>query len=157
MLISHRYKFIYIKTRKTAGSSIEGLLEPFCAPASHEPKHVQGFISSDEGVIAGRAGGETDDDPLPAHASAFKIARFVGQETFDDYLKIYAVRHPYEKVVSWFWYVMPMDIKRELHESSFEATRKLFRTWLLMGPNLPQDRQFYRAQPWGRFPAHLIR
>ena len=34
MLISHQYKFI-IKTVKTAGTSVEAFLEPFCCPPGH--------------------------------------------------------------------------------------------------------------------------
>ena len=32
MIISHRYKFIFIKTHKTAGSSMEMALGPLCGP-----------------------------------------------------------------------------------------------------------------------------
>ncbi|KPA10844.1 hypothetical protein MHK_008953, partial [Candidatus Magnetomorum sp. HK-1] len=30
MLVSHRHKFIYTKTFKTAGTSVESYFEPFC-------------------------------------------------------------------------------------------------------------------------------
>jgi hypothetical protein len=32
MIVSHRHKFIFIKTRKTAGTSIEAFLAPHCGP-----------------------------------------------------------------------------------------------------------------------------
>jgi len=32
MLVSHRKKFIYTKTAKTAGTSVESYFEPFCLP-----------------------------------------------------------------------------------------------------------------------------
>ncbi|MEL6382956.1 MAG: chondroitin 4-O-sulfotransferase, partial [Cyanobacteria bacterium J06626_18] len=32
MIISHEYKFIFLKTRKTAGTSIEIALSKFCGP-----------------------------------------------------------------------------------------------------------------------------
>ena len=32
MIISHKHKFIFIKTRKTAGTSIELFLSRFCGP-----------------------------------------------------------------------------------------------------------------------------
>ena len=30
MLVSHDYRFIFIKTKKTAGSSLETYLKPYC-------------------------------------------------------------------------------------------------------------------------------
>ncbi len=155
MLVSHKYEFIYIKTRKTASTSIEGLLEPLCAPAGHVPSHVQPFLSSEYGIIAGRAGAEKPDDPLTAHSPAQRILNTLGRKTFRSYQKIYAIRDPYDKVVSWFWHVMPQEFRDELQDD-FTATRTLFRTWLLMRPVLPVDNQFY-VTSLGRFKAFRIR
>jgi hypothetical protein len=154
MLVSHKHKFIYIKTRKTASTSIEGLLEPLCAPEGHVPRHVQPFIASENGIIAGRAGGEKETDPLTSHSSARAISKELGTKTFRAYLKVYPVRNPYDKVVSWFWHVMPPETRGELQED-FGAARKLFRTWLLMRPILPVDSQFYTTSR-GFFKAHTI-
>ena len=154
MLVSHRYKFIYIKTRKTASTSIEGLLEPLCAPAGHVPRHVQAYISSENGIIAGRAGGQSQDDPLTAHSSAQTVVKELGLKTFRSYLKIYPVRDPYDKVVSWFWHVMPKEIRGEM-EADFGTARRLFRTWMLMRPSLPVDTQFYTTSR-GFFKAYPI-
>ena len=156
MLVSHRHKFIYIKTRKTASTSVEGLLEPLCAPEGHVPRHVQPFLSSEYGVIAGRAGAERSDDPLSAHSGAERVLHYLGRSTFRSYLKIYCVRDPYDKVVSWFWHVMPLDLRETLSDD-FPAARYLFRAWLLMRPTLPLDRQFYATRSHGPFKAHVIR
>lgn len=154
MLISHKYKFIFVKTRKTASSSVEGLLEHLCAAEGHTMQHRQPYLESDEGVIAGRAGGQGKNDPLWAHSSASEIQKFLGKEKFESYSKVYCVRNPYEKVVSWFWHVMPSDTKINL-EQDFASTKELFRNWLLMRPNLPIDQTFYRVA--GRaFKAHRI-
>ena len=155
MLVSHNKQFIFIKTRKTAGTSLEGLLEPFCAPTGHAPRHVQPFLETEYGIIGGRAGGERTDDPLQAHSSAEQIRAHLGNGKFRSYLKVYGVRNPFDKVVSWFWHVMPETTRLEL-AVDFDKARWLFQNWLWMRPVLPIDDQFYRTKK-GPFKAHIIR
>ncbi len=50
MLVSHDYKFIFLKTRKTAGSSIELLLRPCCAAPGVKVPETE-FLSSRHGII----------------------------------------------------------------------------------------------------------
>ena len=51
MLVSHRYKFIYTKTRKTAGSSVESYFEPFCMPHGEwTQRHLGEEYVSDVGI-----------------------------------------------------------------------------------------------------------
>ena len=55
MIISHTHKFIFIKTVKTAGTSIEGFLSQHCGPEDvltpifppiegHEPRNYEGSV-----------------------------------------------------------------------------------------------------------------
>lgn len=155
MLISHRHKFIFLKTHKTASTSVEAALEPFCTPDGHVPEHRQAEISSDRGYVSGRMGGQTPDDFLRAHAGARMIEGKVGRKVFTTYTKVYTIRNPYDKVVSWFWHVMPEETVTRLSES-FDDTRQLFADWLQMRPVLPVDTSIYSASK-GVFAAETIR
>lgn len=153
MLISHQHQFIYLKTHKTASTSVEAALETLCTSLGHVPQHTQDEIQSDLGYISGRMGGESHF--LPAHARASQIEKRIGKAVFEKYTKVYTVRNPYDKVVSWFWHVMPERVKVRI-KNDFDDTLVLFEDWLEMRPILPKDVEIYRTDS-GVFPAETIR
>ena len=95
------------------------------------------------GLLEGGPAVKKNKDPLWALSSAKQIQNHVGKKVFDNYLKLYAVRNPFDKVVSWFWHVMPLETKNVLN-GDFEKTKQLFQAWIQMRPNLPVDLQFYK-------------
>lgn len=141
MLVSHRYRFILIKTRKTAGSSLEGLLQPLCVPDGFKVKHTADEIITEAGIVGARARGISDSG-YGAHMSAKAIRKAVGAQAFEAFIKIVPVRDPFDKVVSWYWHVMPRDTKERVAEN-FADARSLFRDWLRMRPELNTDEKFY--------------
>lgn len=100
MVISKKLNFIFIKTRKTAGTTIEILL--------------RGVLGTDVDVVDGKilrngTTGEavvTDgqDENLAGHMSAEEIAAVVGRSFWSSAFKFTAERHPYEKAVSMAYY-----------------------------------------------------
>ncbi|WP_198265490.1 sulfotransferase family 2 domain-containing protein [sulfur-oxidizing endosymbiont of Gigantopelta aegis] len=103
MLISHRKKFIFTKTVKTAGTSIESYFEKYCMPDGdwHE-LHARDEYISETGII-GHRGSREDDSIWYNHMSAEKIRDLLGRETWDSYFKFTVVRNPFDKLISGFF------------------------------------------------------
>lgn len=99
MIVSHEHKFIFAKTRKTAGTSLEVFLEPLCGEqdvvtpvspayqdsetATHKPRNHQGFRN---------------------HAPADMIRSLVGESVWNSYYKFSVERNPWDKMVSMYWW-----------------------------------------------------
>lgn len=96
MIISHKYKFIFIKTRKVAGSSIEKFLYPYLdhktdvltgSPSDGVPQlNLPKILKKPNGSGAG-------------HAS-YKHAKQILQNNIKDYFIFSAERNPWDKCIS---------------------------------------------------------
>ena len=106
VLISHKYKFIYIKNVKVAGSSVESFFGKYCI----DPKKVYSYNDAisehiDEfGIIGSRTSGVKKSDKWISHKDAKSIRNDLGNEKFDQYLKFCVIRNPYDKMVSLYYY-----------------------------------------------------
>jgi len=97
MIISYRYKFIFIRTRKTASSTIEELLKEGLGPddlivaqnalRNNRTNLVVTMPDQQPGRIAG-------------HMKAEAIANLVPKSFWNECFKFTSERHPYEKAVS---------------------------------------------------------
>ena len=92
MIISHKHKFIFIKTRKTAGSSIEKILYPYLGPLD---------------ICTG-----SDIDGTPrlntTETSGHKGWGYFNKKyrnTFKDYFTFAVDRNPYDKMISHYWWL----------------------------------------------------
>jgi hypothetical protein len=106
VLVSHKYKFIYIKNAKVAGSSVESFFGKYCIDPKTE-YHYNDAISEhiDEfGIIGSRLSGTKNSDKWKHHKDAESIRNDLGKEKFDEYLKFCVIRNPYDKMVSkYYW------------------------------------------------------
>jgi len=98
LIISHKHKFIFIKTQKTAGTSIQKALEPYCGPndvvtlmSPHRPHELGDYRPRN---FAG----------YDSHEYAHIIRERIGPEIWDSYFKFAFARNPWDKVVSQFWF-----------------------------------------------------
>src|SRR4029453_8467383 len=104
MLVSHRHRFIYTKTMKTAGTSVEVYFEPYCMPAgTWQFSHHRSQQISDAGIIGFR--GPRQHRPEVKwwnHMPAATIRERVGPEVWDGYFKFCVIRNPFDKAISVF-------------------------------------------------------
>ena len=138
MLISHSKKFIYIKTIKTAGSSVELALQHHCLPAGTEIKGPTDYVDTDAGIVGARGGASIQGQLWHNHMPARKIRNQVPQDVWDGYCKICNIRNPWDKTVSFFHMMFP-DIKTE--DPDTITTR--FRSWIAEADELGTDTHIY--------------
>jgi len=94
LIISHKFKFIFIKTHKTAGTSIEVALANVCDKddvvtrfgnfevEGFKPRNYEGFRQ---------------------HMPILQIKEMIPIETWNNYFKFCFERNPFDKMVSWYW------------------------------------------------------
>ena len=107
VIASHTHRFIFLKTRKTAGTSVEIALSKVCGPDD-----VITEISPEDEELRRAAGGRGpqnfESPPLPRkaynHMGAKATRELVGEQVWADYLTFAIERNPWDAVVSlYFW------------------------------------------------------
>ena len=103
MLVSHRKKFIFVKTSKTAGTSVESFFEPWCMPEGEwEQSHAREETVTEAGII-GRRSADISGAEWHGHMFAEQIREKLGQEMWDAYFKFTVVRNPFDRMISRFF------------------------------------------------------
>lgn len=128
MIVCHEHKFIFIKTRKTAGTSIELSLSRFAGPDDVLTRVIPDDekIRTELGITARNYRGRFN--PLPEilhgslrekwqavresikgnkfrnHARGFKVMHRVGRKVWDSYFKFCFERNPWDKTVSHYYW-----------------------------------------------------
>ena len=103
MLVSHRKKFIFTKTKKTAGTSVESVFEPYCLPeGTWKQTHYTPERISADGIIGYRGNGG-QKAIFWNHMPAELIRNRIGEDIWNEYFKFTVIRNPFDKLVSGFY------------------------------------------------------
>jgi hypothetical protein len=132
MLISHVHRFIYMKTFKAAGTSVEIYFERYCTDPNREfeERHRRGAEVSKWGIIGARQSGSLQAETWYNHMAADRVLALIGPELWSSYYKFCVVRHPFDKMVSSFWHNVPDETRLALQHADFEVVRGQFQNWL---------------------------
>ena len=135
MIISHKYKFIFLKTNKTAGTSIEIALSKHCAasdiitPISKEDEVMrsdlgypgsQNFMSSfsDYSIkdIAKFVRYRKRKIDYYNHISALEVKAKIGYEIWNSYYKFCFERNPWDRIISHYYWHYKTEPRPEISD-----------------------------------------
>jgi hypothetical protein len=132
VLVSHPAKFIYMKTQKTGGTTVEMYFERFCAPADrYAGTEAVAETVSEIGIIGSRRGGKRDGDVWRNHMPAAAVRDLVGEGTWERYLKFSSVRNPYARMLSLYFWRTKRDYPAT--DRAFERARRSFARYVKGG------------------------
>jgi hypothetical protein len=141
MLCSHEKRFIYIKTRKTAGTSVEIFFERFCLPEGQfRESETTNQRITEQGIVGHRE--ELFERPdFYNHMPASDIKSKLGREIFETYYKFCTIRNPFDKVVSHFWWHSRSTF--DFSSEPFSKIKARFAEFVLQGLGSFNDRKIF--------------
>jgi hypothetical protein len=133
MIVSHEHGFIFVKTRKTGGTSVEIALSEHCGPDDIITRIVDedeayrtelGFRGPQHTQIPGQAG------EFFHHMPAAEIRRTIGEPVWNSYFKFTIVRNPYDQTVSRYWWATrDRDPRPDITEYVLELAPRHLSDW----------------------------
>lgn len=110
MIVSHKHKFIFVKTTKTAGTSVEIALSEFLgeddiitvlSSEDEALRREKGFRGAQNYNVLANSG---EQIRLHTHAPIKRIRGLLGKDIFKSYYKVAIARNPWERAVSAYFY-----------------------------------------------------
>jgi hypothetical protein len=157
MIISHAHRFIFLKTQKCAGTSVELALSQICGPTDV----ITSVSANDEAMRLGRG---PQNATIPSgyrprdwrlrrmlglrkskagityynHMPASAIRRAMDSDLFDAYRKVTVVRNPWDREVSlYFWHIANkkrrLSFEQFLRWPRYRPERKTFELYSIDG------------------------
>lgn len=143
MIVNHEYKFIFLKTRKTACTSVEIALSAFCGPddvitpiseEDEKTRQEMGFRGSQNCQIATSRINPMNWRRKPLkfynHAPARFVRRHVGRAIWNEYFKFCFERNPFDKAISrYYWSTRGNGEKPSIGDYLDNVDPKLVSNW----------------------------
>ena len=137
MIISHEHRFIFFRTEKTAGTSIEYALAELCGPGD-TATGIRADLAKRRGLVMPWS------KSLPISTGAFRkfLPRYFGfhthataaqakallpRRTFDSYYKFAVERNPWDRQISLYFHrvkrhsQLKLDFNRDMNSSLYRA------------------------------------
>jgi hypothetical protein len=118
MIISLKYNYIYIRTRKTGSSTIESVLYDTLGPEDI-------YVREDISVIApvAKPGVALQNDFFVTHIAAADIRPLIRDDIWNGFFKFTSERHPYEKAVSYAYFRNSKTVRRRRRDPAQRGRR----------------------------------
>jgi hypothetical protein len=143
MIVSHKHKFIFFKTNKTAGTSIEIALSKFCGEddiippliAEDDAKRKELGYPGPQNYIVPFANydlkqwwrflGNPKRAVFRSHMYAHQAKRFLPSKVWQDYYKFGFERNPWDRAVSLYYWIYKEAPRPEF--SDFLKSKEIYR------------------------------
>ena len=102
MIVNHKYKFIFIKSFKTASTSLEIALSKFC----DKNDIITPIVIQDEKIRQKlNFNSPQNYKGFEEHMTALEVKNKLDAEIFNNYFKFIVVRNPFEQIISaYYWH-----------------------------------------------------
>ncbi len=156
MIVSHRHKFIFIKTKKTAGTAIEAALSELCGPSDVITPYREESEQDRKGLSPQNYRIEHKLKPkrpllrkilmrperyyhtsvgFYEHMPAWQVRDYVGEEVWRSYFKFAFDRNPWDRQVSWY-----------LDKTRWRRTRPSFERFMASRRHYVDNYQLYTIE-----------
>jgi len=110
VLVCHSHQFIFLKSYKSAGTSVEMCLEPYCRGTNRRAVEKTHSYVGPRGIVGRRLINPKNLTPQDQkwfnHMSAEKVCAWLGPKIWRRYTKVSTIRNPFDRAVSYYYYVI---------------------------------------------------